>query len=297
MSRLLSFRRAKMRCYEQPKAKLFGRAKRFIARRCQRYIGILAMMAWATALCSPAVSQLNIVSGTVTAAQNCDPTAIGESIEVRLITSSLPVNDGVSDIGGLIYGSRASAFVTLAHQPTIILARGGWSASLTGAFYISMVSVNNSDYGLIFESRGDGMLPVDASLPFLVDQHPVEEMSLDLYDYREQDVCHLTASLLEAASFVPGDAKMDGAFDSSDLVDVMTTGQYDDAVSLNSAWETGDWDGDRDFTSGDLLWAAAYGEYAGAVRPAPRPVPEPVDSVRLFFLIFGCALAGRSIQN
>jgi hypothetical protein len=68
-----------------------------------------------------------------------------------------------------------------------------------------------------------------------------------------------------------GDADLNGSFDSTDLVQVLASGEYEDGVELNSSWRTGDWDGDRDFTSGDLVAALADGGYG----IGPGVVPEP----------------------
>jgi hypothetical protein len=60
---------------------------------------------------------------------------------------------------------------------------------------------------------------------------------------------------------IPGDANLDGAFDSTDLVLVFQAGQYEDAIAGNSVWSTGDWDGDGDFTTSDLVMAFGFGAY------------------------------------
>jgi hypothetical protein len=68
-----------------------------------------------------------------------------------------------------------------------------------------------------------------------------------------------------------GDADLNGAFDSTDLVQALASGQYEDDVELNSAWLTGDWDGDRDFTCGDLVVALADGGYEAGAAAVPEP--------------------------
>ena len=59
----------------------------------------------------------------------------------------------------------------------------------------------------------------------------------------------------------PGDANRDGVFNSSDLIQVLQAGEYEDGVSNNSDWEEGDWNGDGDFTSFDLVIAFQTGLY------------------------------------
>jgi hypothetical protein len=68
-----------------------------------------------------------------------------------------------------------------------------------------------------------------------------------------------------------GDADLDGSFDGTDLVQVLSSGEYEDGVELNSTWLTGDWDGDGDFTSGDLVVALADGGYEAGAAAVPEP--------------------------
>jgi hypothetical protein len=85
-----------------------------------------------------------------------------------------------------------------------------------------------------------------------------------------------------------GDADLNVAFDSADLVRVLASGEYEDDTELNSSWLTGDWDGDGDFTSGDLVVALADGGYeAGALA-----VPEPT-AVVLTMAIASLAVTSR----
>jgi hypothetical protein len=72
-----------------------------------------------------------------------------------------------------------------------------------------------------------------------------------------------------------GDANLDGQFNSSDLVEVLAAGQYEDTFAGNSLWATGDWNGDAEFDSGDLIAAMQAGGYDLGPRPAVASVPEP----------------------
>jgi hypothetical protein len=58
-----------------------------------------------------------------------------------------------------------------------------------------------------------------------------------------------------------GDANSDGLFNSSDLVQVILKGEYEDGIEDNSTWEDGDWNGDGDFDSSDLVMAFQTGLY------------------------------------
>lgn len=72
----------------------------------------------------------------------------------------------------------------------------------------------------------------------------------------------------------PGDANLDGIFDSSDLVAIFQAGFYRDAATghdavLGSAtWATGDWNCDGAFTSADLVAALQASAPVQAVRSA-----------------------------
>jgi hypothetical protein len=74
-----------------------------------------------------------------------------------------------------------------------------------------------------------------------------------------------------------GDADLNGTFDSTDLVQLLSFGEYEDEVAMNSTWLTGDCDGDGEFTSGDLVVALADGGYEAGPRAAV--VAEPVGHV------------------
>ena len=58
-----------------------------------------------------------------------------------------------------------------------------------------------------------------------------------------------------------GDANLDGAFDSRDIVAVFSAGEYEDGISGNSTWAEGDWNGDGEFGTRDWVLAFMSGEY------------------------------------
>jgi hypothetical protein len=66
-----------------------------------------------------------------------------------------------------------------------------------------------------------------------------------------------------------GDSNLDSRFDSLDLVQVFKAGQYEDEISQNSVWSTGDWNGDGDFTSSDFIGPFQEDAYERGAR-----VPE-----------------------
>ena len=78
-----------------------------------------------------------------------------------------------------------------------------------------------------------------------------------------------------------GDANLDGAFNSRDLVLVFQAGEYEDRLWQNSTWATGDWDGDGDFETSDVVLALQRGNYDQTGAPAGQPIPEPPTCVAL----------------
>ena len=70
-----------------------------------------------------------------------------------------------------------------------------------------------------------------------------------------------------------GDANLDGRFNSSDLVQVLSAGKYD--APLDSTWSEGDWNCDRRFTTHDFVVALSHGGYdVAAVAAAPPSSPS-----------------------
>jgi hypothetical protein len=89
-----------------------------------------------------------------------------------------------------------------------------------------------------------------------------------------EDYNHLIRAILRTT---PGDANLDGIFDSRDLVLVFQGGEYEDAIDGNSHWRTGDWNCDGEFTTSDLIAAFQTGAY---VEQAPFEVREFTRTMR-----------------
>jgi endoglucanase len=81
-----------------------------------------------------------------------------------------------------------------------------------------------------------------------------------------------------------GDSNLDGEFNSSDLVQVLASGEYEDGVPGNSSWSTGDWNGDADFDTSDFIDGFAAGGYEQGPRAAAVPEP-PISSLTIVTLI------------
>jgi hypothetical protein len=93
-----------------------------------------------------------------------------------------------------------------------------------------------------------------------------------------------------------GDANLDGLFDTSDLVAALSTGEYEDAINVNSTWAEGDWNGDKDFNSSDLVTALSDGGYeAGPRGEVAAAVPEPISA--LLFALGWLCLAKRRAET
>ena len=89
-----------------------------------------------------------------------------------------------------------------------------------------------------------------------------------------------------SGSVLPGDANGDGVFDSSDLVLVFQSAEYEDDIEDNSTFAEGDWNGDGDFTSSDIIscipnWALRGNRrrFAALQRRNPQP-PKRTTSGR-----------------
>lgn len=71
-------------------------------------------------------------------------------------------------------------------------------------------------------------------------------------------------------SRIIGDSNGDGVFNSSDLIRVFQSGQYEDGVDNNSTFEDGDWNNDGDFDTTDLVLAFQAGTYTVGANKQER---------------------------
>lgn len=99
----------------------------------------------------------------------------------------------------------------------------------------------------------------DGSDPVLFDLNG--DGSVDMIDHHQMIDSILNTTL--------GDANLDGVFNSSDLVQVFTFGEYEDTLEGNSGWASGDWNCDGDFNTSDLVAAFTSGGYADANAARP----------------------------
>ena len=90
-----------------------------------------------------------------------------------------------------------------------------------------------------------------------------------------------------------GDANLDGAFNSGDLITALAAGTYE--MDVDAGWESGDFDGSGRFDTGDLIFSLADGGYEQGLRAAAvSAVPEPTCSALLAIGVIGvCRLRQR----
>ena len=75
----------------------------------------------------------------------------------------------------------------------------------------------------------------------------------------------------------PGDADLNGRFDSGDLLQVFVAGQYEDSIAGNSTRATGDWNCDAKFSSSDLVIALQESTYVRSARVAAAVAAAAVE--------------------
>jgi hypothetical protein len=97
---------------------------------------------------------------------------------------------------------------------------------------------------------------------------------------------------LESEGVSVGDIDLDGTFGSIDLINLFQQGRYEAALAVDSDWSNGDFNGDRQFTNGDLNLAFEAGDYEQTPPRGARGVPEP-SGLALLLCGYIVALAYR----
>ena len=162
-----------------------------------------------------------------------------------------PINaDGtgrtIQRISATHYGNAGASWYSGPGTPGVVPDRiagdmdgnGVVDAEDINAMFVQMRSATPD---LDFDLNGDGL---------------VDETDRDLLVKREMGIYY-------------GDANFDGYFDSADLIEVLAANEYEDDISGNSIWQTGDWDGDGDFTTLDMILALADGGYEKGAQASP----------------------------
>ena len=75
----------------------------------------------------------------------------------------------------------------------------------------------------------------------------------------------------------PGDADLDGRFNSQDIVQVLQRGEYEDTVAGNSTWIDGDWNQDGECNRSDLVLALQQGTYEIEAARREPPLPSAAE--------------------
>jgi hypothetical protein len=88
---------------------------------------------------------------------------------------------------------------------------------------------------------------------------------------------------------VIGDSDLDGEFTTADLVLVFQRGHYEDRRRANSRWTDGDWNGDREFDSSDLVELLRSGEWTRSRTMRAEGVPEPSGQLLTVLAVLGLA--------
>jgi probable HAF family extracellular repeat protein len=126
-------------------------------------------------------------------------------------------------------------------------------------------------------NHDDQLSPVDIDLLSAANRQGASSRVYDLNRDGKLDQQDRAYWVHDLAQTHFGDANLDKHFGTEDLVHVLQAGQYEDHVAGNSAWSSGDWDGNADFETGDLVLALQDGAYEqDPLQPFPAAtVPEP----------------------
>ena len=123
--------------------------------------------------------------------------------------------------------------------------------------------------------NGDGVVDeIDINLLFVEMRSDDPDLSFDLTEDGKVDADDRDELIQGILMTNYGDANLDRVFNSTDLVQVFAAGEYEDDIPLNSLWQTGDWDGNGDFDTSDLVLAFTSGAYDPASVARQRATLE-----------------------
>ena len=156
------------------------------------------------------------------------------------------------------------------------------SPTAYGDFATSWTSLRRSPGLTDFSDRspgdvnGDGLVDVDDIDQLCAAIHgDTEERRFDLNRDGQIDLSDYRRLIGDILGVDPGDANLDGVFNSSDFVLVFRAAEYEDDVASNSTWAEGDWNCDGEFNTTDFVVAFQAGGYSSFDAPARRTTAFP----------------------
>ena len=179
-------------------------------------------------------------------------------------------------------------------------SEGDWNGDreFDSADFVTAFLANGYELGprpprqIVGDFSGNGMLDLDDINMLLVEIAAGQGEGFDLNDDGLVDRADIRIWVEELKGTYLGDANLDGAFDTSDMVLVFQAGKYEQDVE--ALWHEGDWTGDLHFDSSDFVAAVANIECWGDLNGfgcgphAVNAVPEPAWPV---WLIVCCGMA------
>ncbi|MEZ6120419.1 MAG: LamG domain-containing protein [Pirellulaceae bacterium] len=137
--------------------------------------------------------------------------------------------------------------------------------------------------GVAGDFNGDGLLDA-ADLADLDAALGGGNLAFDLNSDGTVDTNDRNFWVKDLANSWIGDSNLDGEFNSSDFVQVFTSGKYETGQA--AAWSEGDWNGDLVFDSSDFVEAFQDGGYELGPRTGTQAVPEPNGFVSSCLCLF-----------
>jgi hypothetical protein len=187
------------------------------------------------------------------------------------------VRDDANHTIDLLYDGNIPMVCPLNWDP-VIGAEGEFGPLASGDWVLSDSHNNTLRFTVVHETTGDfdgdGLLTVTdidmLTAGVLAAMHPPE---FDLNDDALVDERDRRVWIKDAKGTYYGDANLDLEFNSSDMVQVFTTGKYE--TGEDAGWGEGDWYGNGEFDSSDMVTAFVDGGYEKGLRTDAVKAPEP----------------------